>query len=73
MQNKIHQLTLVLRNFFIIENENKHQLSYQPNTLFRIGIEGRYNEKINDENFGNEKAYLTQIGINLEKVKKQAV
>ena len=58
------------RNFFIIENENKHQLSYQPNTLFRIGIEGRYNEKINDENFGNEKAYLTQIGINLRKSKK---
>ena len=56
MQNKIHQLTLVLENFFIIENENKHQLSYQPNTLFRIGIEGRYNEKINDENFGNEKS-----------------
>ena len=29
-----------------------------------------YNEKINDENFGNEKAYLTQIGINLRKSKK---
>ncbi len=58
------------RNFYINENENKHQLSYQPNTLFRIGIEGRYSEKINDEDFGNEKAYLTEIGLNLRKSKK---
>ena len=58
------------RNFNISEKETKNQFSYQPNTLFRISINGRYTEKINSIEMGNENASISDFGIELRRSKR---
>ncbi len=58
------------RNFNISEKETKNQFSYQPNTLFRISVNGRYSEKSNSVEMGNENAYISDFGIELRRSKR---
>lgn len=58
------------RNFNISEKETKNQFSYQPNTLFRISVNGRYSEKTNSVEMGNENAYISDFGIELRRSKR---
>ena len=60
------------RNYHITEQENTHQISYQPNTLFRLSLKGRYSEKKNTIEFGDEKAYLTEVGFEVRKSKQNS-
>ena len=60
------------RNYHITEQENTHQISYQPNTLFRLSMKGRYSEKKNTIEFGDEKAYLTEVGFEVRKSKQNS-
>ena len=53
------------RNFNIENKEIFNRLSFQPNTMFRIAINTRYSEKSNSIEYGNEKAFLKDLGIEL--------
>lgn len=54
------------RNFNIFYNNIKPGLSYQPNTAFRVSLNGRYEEKHNSAEFGGESAYIGEIGTNVK-------
>ena len=58
------------RNYDIENIEINNRISFQPNTLFRIAINGRYSEKRNSIEYGNEKAFINDIGIELRRSKR---
>ena len=58
------------RNYDIENMEINNRISFQPNTLFRIAINGRYSEKRNSIEYGNEKAFINDIGIELRRSKR---
>ena len=58
------------RNYELDVKDLKGKFSFQPNTLFRLSLTGRYAEKINSITYGGEEAYLTDVGIDFRKNKK---
>ena len=58
------------RNYDIENIEINNRISFQPNTLFRIAINGRYSEKRNSIEYGNEKAFINDIGLELRRSKR---
>ena len=58
------------RNYDIENMEINNRISFQPNTLFRIAINGRYSEKRNSIEYGNEKAFINDIGLELRRSKR---
>lgn len=58
------------RNFKIENKEIFNRLSFQPNTMFRIAVNARYSEKSNGIEYGNEKAFLKDLGIELRRSKR---
>ena len=58
------------RNYDIENTEINNRISFQPNTLFRVAINGRYSEKRNSIEYGNEKAFINDIGIELRRSKR---
>jgi|TARA_B110000027_G_C15834761_1_gene175768 hypothetical protein len=58
------------RNYDIENKEINNRISFQPNTLFRVALNGRYSEKRNSIEYGNEKAFIKDIGIELRKSKR---
>ena len=58
------------RNYDIENKEINNRISYQPNTLFRVALNGRYSEKRNSIEYGNEKAFINDIGIELRRSKR---
>ena len=61
---------MINRNYDIENKEINNRLSFQPNTLFRIALNGRYSEKRNSIDYGNEKAFIKDIGIELRRSKR---
>jgi len=57
-------------NYDIENMEINNRISFQPNTLFRVAINGRYSEKRNSIEYGNEKAFINDIGIELRRSKR---
>ena len=58
------------RNYDIENKEINNRISFQPNTLFRVALNGRYSEKRNSIEYGNEKAFINDIGIELRRSKR---
>ena len=58
------------RNYNIENKEINNRISFQPNTLFRVALNGRYSEKRNSIEYGNEKAFIKDIGIELRRSKR---
>ena len=58
------------RNYDIENMEINNRISFQPNTLFRVAINGRYSEKRNSIEYGNEKAFINDIGLELRRSKR---
>ena len=58
------------RNYDIENIEINNRISFQPNTLFRVALNGRYSEKRNSIEYGNEKAFINDIGIELRRSKR---
>ena len=58
------------RNYDIENMEINNRISFQPNTLFRIALNGRYSEKRNSIEYGNEKAFINDIGLELRRSKR---
>ncbi len=54
------------RNFNIDYFFHLPSFSYQPNTKFRISLEGKYTEKKNGVTLGGQKAYLGELGTSLK-------
>ncbi|MCO5269886.1 MAG: hypothetical protein M9897_13440 [Brumimicrobium sp.] len=54
------------RNYSINYHNIKPEIIYQPNTIFRISLEGRYEEKRNQASFGGERAFLSDIGVSIK-------
>jgi len=52
------------RNYFIQYMEIEPTFSYQPSTVFRIGITAKYTEKLNESDL-HEKAIIRNIGIDM--------
>ena len=61
---------MINRNYDIENKEINNRISFQPNTLFRIAVNGRYSEKRNAINYGNEKAFIKDIGVELRRSKR---
>ena len=61
---------MINRNFNIQNTEFSNRFSYQPNTLFRIALKSRYSEKVNSVEFGNEKAFLNDLGMEIRRSKR---
>jgi hypothetical protein len=61
---------MINRNFNIQNTEFSNRFSYQPNTLFRIALKSRYSEKENSVEFGNEKAFLNDLGMEIRRSKR---
>lgn len=53
---------VVGRNYSIEYRSIQPSFVYQPNTAFRISLDARYAEKFNAEEFGNESAYVSEVG-----------
>ena len=58
------------RNYDIENKEINNRISFQPNTLFRVALNGRYSEKRNSIEYGGEKAFINDIGIELRRSKR---
>ena len=58
------------RNYDIENKEINNRISFQPNTLFRVALNGRYSEKRNSIEYGNEKAFINDIGIEIRRSKR---
>ena len=58
------------RNYDIENMEINNRISFQPNTLFRVALNGRYSEKRNSIEYGSEKAFINDIGIELRRSKR---
>lgn len=58
------------RNYDIENMEISNRISFQPNTLFRVALNGRYSEKRNSIEYGNEKAFINDIGLELRRSKR---
>ena len=58
------------RNYDIENKEIINRISFQPNTLFRVVLNGRYSEKRNSIEYGDEKAFINDIGIELRRSKR---
>ena len=58
------------RNYDIENMEINNRISFQPNTLFRVALNGRYSEKRNSIEYGNEKAFINDIGLELRRSKR---
>ncbi len=54
------------RNFSIDYHYIKPSLIFQPSTSFRISLDSRYAEKHNNDEFGGESAYVSDIGTALK-------
>jgi len=52
------------RDYFIEYMEVEPTFSYQPSSTFRIGLTGKYTEKLNESDL-NEKAVIRNIGVDL--------
>lgn len=50
------------RDYFINYGFIKPSLIFQPNTSFRVTLDGRYSDKKNDEALGGEKALTKELG-----------
>lgn len=50
------------RDFSIVYNEIKAEIAYQPSTVFRWSLTGSYEEKKNEEVFGGEEAFISDLG-----------
>ena len=61
---------MINRNYDIENKEINNRISFQPNTLFRVAVNGRYSEKRNAINYGNEKAFIKDIGVELRRSKR---
>ena len=69
---KINTSTYAIsRNYKIFEIETVNKFSIQPNTLFRISLDGRYTEKRNAIELGNETSYISDMGIEIRKSSKE--
>ena len=53
------------RDFYIQYHKIEPEFIYQPNTTFRISLNGRYEEKSNKEEMGGEDAYIGDLGLSL--------
>lgn len=51
------------RDYEINYHKIEPELIYQPNTTFRISLNGRYEDKKNIPDFGGESAYIGDVGI----------
>ncbi|MAO32281.1 MAG: hypothetical protein CL824_02135 [Crocinitomicaceae bacterium] len=51
------------RNYAILENSLKSLVSFQPNTKFRISLEGSYSEKKNTIEYGGETCFHSEAAI----------
>jgi hypothetical protein len=60
----------ITRNYELDVTDFKGKFSFQPNTLFRLSLVGRYSEKMNSINYGGEQAFLTDVGIDFRRNKK---
>lgn len=54
----------VSRNFFVEYFETSPVISYQPNSAFRIALNGKYSEKENNSELA-EKAVIKDVGVDL--------
>lgn len=54
------------RNYRIEERSISPELRYQPSTTFRVGVTGGYDERVNSERFGGQRAILRDIEGNLK-------
>ena len=61
---------MINRNFNIQNTAFSNRFSFQPNTLFRIALKSRYSEKVNSVEFGNEKAFLNDLGVEIRRSKR---
>jgi len=69
---KINNSTYAIsRNYKIFEIETINKFSIQPNTLFRVSLDGRYAEKRNAIELGNETSYISELGIEIRKSSKE--
>ena len=50
------------RNFRIDYLYIEPSLIFQPNTVFRVTLDGRYSEKLNSPEFGSERATVFELG-----------
>ena len=53
------------RNYSIDYLSLEPELQWQPSTSFRLTLKGRYESKLNDGDFGGEKATISDIGTEL--------
>ncbi len=58
------------RNYELNIDDFSSKLSFQPNTLFRLSLVGRYAKKANSIDFGGEQASITDVGFDFRKSKK---
>ncbi len=58
------------RNYELNIDDFSGKFSFQPNTLFRLSLVGRYAEKKNSYEYGGEEAFITDIGAEFRKSKK---
>jgi hypothetical protein len=54
------------RNYSINYQKIQPELIYQPNTTFRLSVNGRYEEKNNKEEMGGESTYIGDLGLALK-------
>ncbi len=54
------------RNYRLAYYIVKGSFIYQPNTVFRISLDGRYSEKQNSVEFGSERAVVRELGTTLK-------
>ena len=54
------------KNYKLVNTSSEIKLTIQPSTVFRTSFSGSYREKINDTQFGGQKAYITDFGWDLK-------
>jgi hypothetical protein len=54
------------RNYDIAYFHHQPTFSYQPNTKFRWSLEGKYTEKKNNAELGDERAFLSELGTSIK-------
>ena len=53
------------RNYELNMEKYTAKIAYQPNTKFRLSLNGSYTDKENAISYGGEKVYLTDLGLEL--------
>jgi hypothetical protein len=54
------------RNYDLLILSQKGTLRWQPNTIFRIALEGGYREKRNNPTISNLNAFITELGLDMK-------